>query len=340
MPSSIFSFERAPDGQAVRTFLIAVTVATVLLVGVEITLRSQGGTSTVPLSKSLLTANLERGIASPDPQTTLLLGASRIRSGFSSRVFADRAGQTPLIYIASSGESSLAVLVYLAEKTNFSGKLVVAMSAQSLSGSALNDQEYIVRYHEDEWNWNNQVNHFIGARISSNVVFRQNTYAFSYILRSLIDYKKLPPVPYWRRHTLNGESFYDFSLLDVAEGWDLVPHRLYLGTADPNDPSWEMNFSRLNAAIRRLAERGATIALVRFPTSGNTWLNEQARWPRDRFWDRIPTPPGTIKLHFRDVDAMKRFILPDASHIDQRDKDAFTRVLLDELQLRGMTWRK
>ncbi len=338
MPSSIFSFERAPDGHAGRTLLCAVAVAAVLLVGVESFLRSEGGAPSVPLSKSLMTANLDGGLSNPDPRTTLILGASRIRTGFSSRVFAEHTRQAPLYYLATAGESPLAMLVFLAEKTKFSGKLIVSMNANSLSGASMNEQQYIVRYFEDEWNWNNRMNHIIGARVSSSVVIRQENYAISNVLRSVIDLNKTPPIPYWRRNSPSGETFYDFSLID--DGSVLVPPALSTGAAEPADTAWEQNLAHFNKAVSRLTARGAQIALVRFPTSGNWWLNDQRQWPRDSFWDRIAVSTGAIKIHFRDVPSMTRFTLPDSSHLDRRDRDAFTRILLNELDAAGMTWRK
>lgn len=47
-----------------------------------------------------------------------------------------------------------------------------------------------------------------------------------------------------------------------------------------------------------------------------------------------------MKLHFQDIDALARFDRPDRSHIDQKDKPAFTCALLAALESRGMTWDK
>ena len=182
------------------------------------------------------------------------------------------------------------------------------------------------------------MNHIIGARVSSSVVIRQENYAISNVLRSVIDLNKTPPIPYWRRNSPSGETFYDFSLID--DGSVLVPPALSTGAAEPADTAWEQNLAHFNKAVSRLTARGAQIALVRFPTSGNWWLNDQRQWPRDSFWDRIAVSTGAIKIHFRDVPSMTRFTLPDSSHLDRRDRDAFTRILLNELDAAGMTWRK
>lgn len=335
MRSSTFSFDRAPAGTPLRVIVIGLVLVAILLCALEITLRVKGGRASVPLSKSRWAAQLERGLASEDHRTTLLLGASRIRSGFSSHTFKQRFPGTPVYFLATSGESPMATLTYLAEQTKFSGKLIVALHESALQPKNFWNQEYYVEYFEKEWNWNHKINFAIGDYISSELVFRQENYSISNTLKHAIDGRKWPSVPYWRLHTINGESFYDFSLVD--NGAQLKPATIKALSQSEN-PGWFANLSRIRHSVAALNGRGATVALVRFRTSGNRWNNDRLRWPRERYWNRLAAEVDAIALHFMDVANLRRFELPDQSHIDQRDKDAFTDALLDALIARGMTW--
>lgn len=338
MPSSTFSFERAPSGAPAKIFLVALVFVVLILGAVEHYLRSLNGNPSVLLSDSRYAAHLANGLGNPDSRTTLLLGASRIRSGFSSRTFDTRTDHAPLYYLATSGESPLALIVYLAMKTDFSGKLIVSLRARSLSGNALDEQKYIVDYFENKWNLNLKLNHMLGDRLASWLVFRQQHYSIANVIKSAVKERELPPVPYWRRHSVNGETFYDFSL--VRDRSLLKPPIRRISEDQLNHSYWEANLSRLRRAIARLRERGAQVALVRFPTSGYRWASDQKHWLRARYWDRIAATVDAVTVHFKDVEAMGRFNLPDSSHIDSRDKDAFTEALLDSLHSHGMTWNK
>lgn len=334
MPSSIFSSDRAPAVGAGRALLVAALVAVAMLAAVELGLRLKGGESSYPLSKQRYAANLEAGLSSRAPETTLLLGASRMRSSFSSDVFAKRNEGAPLEYLATSGESPLALIFHLAEKTDFAGRLIVALSASSLAAGKERDQQYIVEYLDGEWNWNQRLNFRLGDTLSSVTVFRDEQFSFANTLRSLALHGSLPDAPNWRRHSAKGESFYDFKRLRDPRVIAPPALRTEIATA-ADDAAWDRNLDRLQKAVARLKARGGHVALVRFPTSGNWRANERVRWPRARYWDRIARDSGAVTLHFDDEEILGKFDLPDQSHIDQRDRPAFTSALLDALVARG-----
>jgi len=138
-----------------------------------------------------------------------------------------------------------------------------------------------VQYYEDEWNPNQKINHRIGDWVSGQLVFRYEVYSTANIARTALIEATLPPVPNWRRNEVTGESFYDFT--QVRDRSLLAPPRLLGTTPTHPDPGREENRDRLQKAVRRLTARGAKIALVRFPTSGNRWCNEQTRWPKEKY---------------------------------------------------------
>jgi hypothetical protein len=343
VPSSIFSFERAPAGSPGKLFAVALAITALLLGSIELLLRSSGGQPSVALSKSLYASNLEKALTDRDPRTTLILGESRIRVGFSSHVFGGRTKEAPLYYVGTAGESPLAVFLYVAEKTDFSGKLILSLAEAWLSdepGKApvLEQTQYIVDYFENDWKLNEKLNEKLGHQLASTFVFRQKLYSITNLINSRLTRGKIPDYPNWRWNNPNGESFFDFTLAPQ----ELVDGQVSMGkrVSELNDPMWLRNLSRLKRAIASIRERGGQVAVVRLPTGGTWWANDRKRWPRDRYWSRIAAAVGPMAIHFLDIPGMKDFKLPDTSHIDYRDKESFTRKLLDALASRGMTWEK
>lgn len=335
MRSSTFSFDRVPAGIPIRAVVSGLVFVAILLGAFELSLRANGGRASVPLSKNRWAAQLERGLANDNRRTTLLLGASRIRGGFSSHTFKQRFPGTPIYFLATSGESPTATLVYLAERTKFAGNLIVDLHEGGLEPGSFWSQKHYVEYFEKEWNWNHKINFAIGDIISSELVFRQENYSISNTLHHAVSSRKWPSIPYWRLHTTNGESFYDFSLVDNGAQ---LKRGAIKSVSQSESPGWFANLSRIRHSVATLNGRGATVALVRFRTSGNWWNYDRLRWPRERYWNRLAAEVDAIALHFMDVANLRRFDLPDDSHIDQHDKDAFTDGLLNALIARGMTW--
>ena len=335
MPSFTSSFDRAPNTARLRKVAMAALLAALMLTGIEAWLRLMGGQTSFPLSTDRWVANLEEALSHDDPHTTVLLGASRIRSSFDSATFFGRFPDRPLFYLATSGESPLALITFLAEKTTFSGNVIVALSAPSLEAGQEHTQRFIVERFTKEWNLDKRLNHRIGDLVTGSLVVRQEYYSLANLSKSLAD-DDLPMVPYWRRHGANGESSYDFSR---------VPNPLQ-GAQRPltqalvvDKEAWERNLDGLLRDVRTLHRRGATVALVRFPTSSVLRANERLTWPRTDYWDRMAKAEGAIALHFEDYESLRRFELPDMSHVDRVEKPRFTSALLDLLESNGMTWR-
>ncbi len=105
-------------------------------------------------------------------------------------------------------------------------------------------------------------------------------------------------------------------------------------TATP--PEFLAGVERIAALARRLAERGATLTVVQMPTSGYVREIDRRRFPRALFWDvlaaRLREVPVTT-LYVADVPTLAHFECPDGSHLDRRDRAAFTAALMQALGL-------
>jgi hypothetical protein len=88
---------------------------------------------------------------------------------------------------------------------------------------------------------------------------------------------------------------------------------------------------RVAAMVRKIEARGGHVAFAAFPTGGLVRAIDEKRYPREMFLDRFAAIVGTKAVSAADVPALAAFKCPDGSHIDYRDRAAFTGALLDAL---------
>ena len=98
-------------------------------------------------------------------------------------------------------------------------------------------------------------------------------------------------------------------------------------------PRYEASARVLAAQAAALRARGARVYFVMMPESGLVKEMDDRWFPRAQFWDRFVRLVGTPALHFEDVPAMRSLVCPDGSHLDYRERRAFTAALAEALRL-------
>ncbi|HEX5122735.1 MAG TPA: hypothetical protein VFV97_05755 [Rhodanobacteraceae bacterium] len=88
---------------------------------------------------------------------------------------------------------------------------------------------------------------------------------------------------------------------------------------------------RIAAMVRKIEARGGHVDVAAFPTDGLVRAIDEKRYPRATFLDRFAGIVGTKTISPADVPALAAFKCPDGSHIDYRDRPAFTAALTDAL---------
>jgi hypothetical protein len=66
---------------------------------------------------------------------------------------------------------------------------------------------------------------------------------------------------------------------------------------------------------------------------------DNAKWPKDIFWDRLAARTHAQTIHFKEHPALATLECPDTSHIDSKDGPQFTRGVIDILRERGVISR-
>ncbi len=131
----------------------------------------------------------------------------------------------------------------------------------------------------------------------------------------------------------------DYRRLDIAAHRAERIRRVAARAAKFSPPSpaiWDKSVAELDRLVRPMVKRGARVVFIRFPTSDEHWKFDEERFPRARYWDDMAGRISGAWLHFQDIPGLSRFDLPDTSHLDMRDKPAFTRLIMDKLREIGI----
>jgi hypothetical protein len=98
-------------------------------------------------------------------------------------------------------------------------------------------------------------------------------------------------------------------------------------------PAYEQAGRALAAQAAAIRERGGRVLFVMLPKSGLVRALDERRYPPAQFWNRFVAIAGPPAVHFEDVPGWRGLECPDGSHLDYRDRAAFTAALVEALGL-------
>lgn len=92
--------------------------------------------------------------------------------------------------------------------------------------------------------------------------------------------------------------------------------------APPADP--KKVIAEIAANVARIRARGGNVVFVVHPQGGFLAANDARDFPRARFWDALLAGAGAAGVRFDEHPQLQGFRLPELSHLDPRDVDAYT----------------
>jgi hypothetical protein len=95
----------------------------------------------------------------------------------------------------------------------------------------------------------------------------------------------------------------------------------------------ERRYARILAATQRIEARGGRVMFIVMPTSKLVRDLEDRRYPRTKFFEPFAARVAPRATHWLDSDLLRRYTCPDGSHLDKRDRVAFTNDLVTVLGL-------
>lgn len=334
-----FSFERAPVSRWRVTLVIAAVTAILMFVMVESFWRYQGAAPNYVDDPRRWSYFRDKVESLTGANATILVGASRIQLGWSFDIFRLMIPETPIVQLAIDDAHPFAVLRDLSENTDFRGVLIVALTAHAILPGNRDDAEGHVRFYGGSWTPNNKLNFLIDDFLQEHLITRQPLYGLTETIRALLRGDSVRSGPNYLEMTREREKNADYRRLDISKHRAERIRRIRAGAArfQALKPEiWDESVQALDNIIRPMVQRGARVVFLRFPTGEEHWQLDEERLPRERYWEDMARRVSGWWIHFQDITEISRFDLPDASHLDKRDKAEFTRLIISRLRDMGV----
>ncbi len=355
MPLSTSSSERAlPDAARASWLLAGLAFGVVLVVLAEFALRGLGGVPNVRDSEALWHTQRERAARAED-RGIVLVGASRFQLGLDLEALTE-ATQRPVIQLAIDGSGYLDLVEDLSNDDRFRGTVLISGMPASLNDSRPADRAstWVASYHQTfKGLVSPNIEQSLSAKLQSYSALYANIYPLPRVAKIAIDGQRIPPL--YLKTFPSRERSADYRLVQMPQFYIQRVGRNLGGRIDKMqfatmgefaakvtevaaDSAHEVapaltDFQRLQAAISRLKSRGATVTILEMPSSGLIKAMEDIWYP-SAYWREFEATLQAPIIRATDFPELT-FELPDGSHLDQSQKRAFTRALVDVLNREG-----
>ncbi len=263
----------------------------------------------------------------------VMLGASRIEFGIDMPLMRELLPAYTPIMLAQNAHYPLAVLRDLAEDEHFRGVVIVDIEPRGLYKTYTDLQQPLVDYYRRQWSPAWRVHRLLLTFWQQIAVVSNPDRDPVAIIKRKIAHQLPQPPDYVRFHAdRSGDADYrktdveaarrHFSALIAARNGDLK--------ADVAPEQWLADLGDVIEWTRRIDARGGRVVFYQSPTSGEVREVERTMHPPALYWDRFAAlVPDAIDGLSDPV--LSSFEEPDFSHIDVREKPAYTKALVDEL---------
>lgn len=264
-----------------------------------------------------------------------ILGTSRILYALDPDVLgAELPGKVPVM-LAVNGAYPLAALSDLARDEAFSGTAFVDIDARGLSRYYRDMQQPQVRHFAAGFGPSATLHRALLSQWQAHVLLADAELGLLPTLTRLF-FGAQRPNPRFVRIAPNRAGAADYQhpaanapamAANFAAGV-LADHQEH---PPPPPQVWLAELEDVARDLRAIRARGGQIVFFCSPTSGAHLAADQQGYPRADYWDRfareIAVPNGAHAIYGLDIPAIAALNLPDGSHLDQRDRPAFTQAI-------------
>lgn len=342
MPSSISSSDAATvtPPRWTLAWLLALGVALALVGGVEAHWRALGYRPNIRDSAQLWSIERDRAYAA-ERTPLLLLGASRIEFAIDLKLLRDLLPKYQPAMLAQNAHYPLAALRDLANDERFHGVVLCDIEAGGLDAMYTEMQQPLVDYYRKQWAPSWHLHRVLLTHWQHNAVVADPDLGLIASALRLIDGSAAPRPEYFRFHADRGGDI-DYRLTDVAAAkkhfGEVLANSEQLH-ADVAPEQWRADLAKVYEWTRRIQARGGKVIFYQSPTGPTLTRIEAIRHPKAQYWDRFVADSPAPVLDAMDDAELAKFELPDDSHLDYRDKPAYTRALVEALVGRGLLER-
>jgi hypothetical protein len=326
-----------------RLFLGSLALAVVLVVGYELYWRNQGYLPSYDDSSELW--SYWRGkVDDLTPEDVVIVGSSRSHFNINIHLFDSLTGHRPVM-LSVPGGSPYYTMEDIVKKTEFKGLLIVGVApglfyTLGTGGGAM-------------WVKDGMVDYYHKQTLASK--FSQAMYEFidpnlAYLNTDITLKKLLPQLNLPNRDSIYHDVIWPpFVSMDRYRNIRMAPI-METDTAIQNrqtkiwDGGWENSFkdsvdvilNHYASLANEFKKRGGRIAFLQSPVTGKYLEYEPKLFPRETYWDVLlqkAEAPGYI---YEDIPEMKTMRPPEWSHLNRKDADQFTKILVSLLKKDGL----
>ncbi|MGA9333788.1 MAG: hypothetical protein WBV39_05870 [Rudaea sp.] len=316
---------------------LAALIAAAIVVAAECHWRASAYRPNIRDSAQLWSMQRDR-VDSTNTTALVLLGASRIEFGIDTKLLARLLPNYRPIMLAQNANYPLAVLRDLANDSNFRGVVVCDIESNGLTEIYRDMQQPLVDYYHKQWSPSWHLHRLLLTLWQKHAVVADPQLGVVETVLRIID-GHAPPRPDYVRFYADRSGDIDYTRTDVAAArrhFDELLSKDQVPPALAAPDKWLAGLAPVYAWVKRIKARGGEVIFYRSPTSGVLPQIEAIMYPPAQYWDRfIATVPAPV-VDAASIPQLSVFNEPDDSHLDFRDKPAYTRALVDVLIARGL----
>ncbi|MEO8803618.1 MAG: hypothetical protein ABI304_00365 [Rudaea sp.] len=316
---------------------LAVLIAAAIVVVVEFHWRTLGYQPNIRDSSQLWSIQRDR-VYSTNKTPLVLLGASRIEFGIDTKLLAKLLPNYQPVMLAQNAHYPLAVLRDLADDADFRGVVICDIESNGLAETYRDMQQPLVDYYHKQWSPSWHLHRLLLTLWQKHAVVADPQLGVVETVLRLIA-GRAPPRPDYVRFFADRSGDIDYTQTDVAAArrhFDELVTKGQVPHAVATPDRWFAGLAPVYAWAQRIQARGGEVIFYRSPTSGILPKAEAIMYPPAQYWDRFTATVPAPVVDAAVIPQLSAFKEPDDSHLDYRDKPAYTRALVDVLISRGL----
>ncbi len=336
MPSSISSSEQSFMRGWSATWLVCALLAVAIVGAVEWHWRVSGYIPNIRDSAQLWSMQRDR-VYDKSKVPLVLLGASRIEFGVDMLTLREMLPAYEPVMLAQNAHYPLAALRDLANDAEFHGVVLCDIEPRGLYKMYTDLQQPLVDYYHRQWSPSWKMHRALLDVWQAHADVANPDLGVVAMATRLMSGKHAPAPDYFRFYTdRSGDIDYTKTDVEAAKRHfaELITNRHGNLNADVAPEQWRADLADVVDWTKRIDARGGRVIFYQSPTSGQVREVEHTMHPPELYWNRLAQlVPATLDGL---ADAkLSAFVEPDGSHLDFRDKAAYTKTLVDELVQRG-----
>lgn len=271
-----------------------------------------------------------RRVKQLDDQAVVLLGASRMQTNFDITIFEKLFPKRSVVQLAiSGGGSALPTLQDIVNKTSYKGTLLISETEYTLIDEGGMQQDYVDFFHHgfsiDKY-WNKKIDNSLLQKF----LFLNPNGSSERIWGNLIIEKELPE-PMYINTLHDRQQLSYFFKTDTSWLWNMRMNGIENDSASTfqTPETWIVKIKKQwQTSIKKFTKRGGKIIFVRMPVDQKRWSYENKKIPLEKYWNLFISELEVSGIHFSEHEELKKFRLPDTSHLDWEDREEFTKHLV------------